>query len=301
MKKYSNGRVGKKYMGRFAAVILAVAVLAGCGEKNADDISALEEENGQTAGAEAETGMPGEQNPKSAEAAEAESGEAPKETSPEDEMKPTDLTGESASDARIDFQALKAENPEIFAWLYIPDTAIDYPVLQSGQGDDFYESHNACGETDEGGAIYIELANLTNMCDFNTVMHGKTGPEGSGLFADLYRFADLDFFREHEEAYVYLDGNVLTYEIIAAYERENTSLLRSYDFTYPEGCEQFLEDMYGTRDMTMNLREGWEGITPYHFLLTLTTRRDENADRQFVVVAIMTGDAAGTIDRIVEE
>ena len=33
MKKYSNGRVGKKYMGRFAAVILAVAVLAGCGEK----------------------------------------------------------------------------------------------------------------------------------------------------------------------------------------------------------------------------------------------------------------------------
>ena len=58
MKKYSNGRVGKKYMGRFAAVILAVAVLAGCGEKNADDISALEEENGQIAGAEAETGMP---------------------------------------------------------------------------------------------------------------------------------------------------------------------------------------------------------------------------------------------------
>lgn len=278
-------------MGRFAAVILALTVLTGCGEKAADDAGAQNKE----------TGMPGEPNSESGEAAEAESGEAPEETSPEDEMQPTGLTGESASDARIDFQALKAENPEIFAWLYIPDTAIDYPVLQSGQGDDFYESHNARGEADEGGAIYIELANLTNMCDFNTVMHGKTGPEGSGLFADLYRFADLDFFREHEKAYVYLDGNVLTYEIIAAYERENTSLLRSYDFTYSEGCGQFLEDMYGTRDMTMNLREGWEGITPYHFLLTLTTQRDENADRQFVVVAIMTEDAAGTIDRIVEE
>lgn len=51
----------------------------------------------------------------------------------------------------------------------------------------------------------------------------------------------------------------------------------------------------------MNLREGWEGVTPYHFLITLTTQKEENADRQFVVVAIMTEDAAGTIDRIVAE
>ncbi len=100
---------------------------------------------------------------------------------------------------------------------------------------------------------------------------------------------------------MYLDGNVLTYEIFAAYERENTSLLRSYDFTYLEGCEQFLHDLYSTRDMTMNLREGWEGITPYHFLITLTTQREETSDKQFVVYAILTQDAAGTIDRIVIE
>ena len=100
---------------------------------------------------------------------------------------------------------------------------------------------------------------------------------------------------------MYLDGNVLTYEIFAAYERENTSLLRSYDFTYLEGCEQFLSDLYSTRDMTMNLREGWEGITPYHFLITLTTQREETSDKQFVVYAILTQDAAGTIDRIVIE
>ena len=54
-----------------------------------------------------------------------------------------------------------------------------------------------------------------------------------------------------------------------------------------KAVNSFLEDMYGARDMTMNLREGWEGITPYHFLLTLTTQREENADRQFVVIAIL--------------
>ncbi len=297
MKKYSDGRVKKKHRGRLAAVILAVAVLAGCGEHAADDTGAQTGEKVEEADKDRTDGPEREESAEAGSAgAEKAAGEAASNAA-----WPGGFAGESAGDGRIDFQAVKAQNPEIFAWLYLPDTAIDCPVLQSGQGDDFYESHNAYKEADEGGAVYIELANLANMCDFNTVMHGKTGEEQTGPFADLYRFADLDFFREHEKAYVYLEDNVLTYEIIAAYERENTSLLRSYDFTYLEGCGQFLEDMYGAHSMTMNLREGWEGITPYHFLLTLTTQREENADRQFVVIAILTEDAAGTIDRIVAE
>ncbi|MCM1386246.1 MAG: class B sortase [Bacillus sp. (in: Bacteria)] len=211
------------------------------------------------------------------------------------------IATESAEDAQIDFAALQEENPDIFAWIYIPDTQIDYPVLQSGEADDFYESHNAYGQADTAGAVYIELANLTSMCDFNTVFHGKTQPDGNGLFSDLYRFADPDFFDKHEKIYLYLDGNVLTYEVFAAYERENTSLIRSYDFTYIAGCQQFLDDLYGLREMNKNLREGWEDLTPYHFLLTLTTQKDEDAEKQYVVVAALIEDAAGTIDRVVIE
>ncbi|MCM1122223.1 MAG: class B sortase [Eubacterium sp.] len=213
----------------------------------------------------------------------------------------TGIDGESAQDALVDFAVLKEENPEIFAWLYVPGTEIDVPVLQSMQGDDYYETHNASGEEDADGAVYIELANLANMCDFNTVMHGKTRTGETGPFAQLYQFADPDFFKEHEQLYVYLDGNVLTYEIFAAYERENTSLLRTYDFTYLAGCEQFLNDLYGTRDLGKNLREGWEGLTPYQFLITLTTRKNAADDRQMVVVAVLTADAAGTVSRVVTE
>ena len=214
----------------------------------------------------------------------------------------TGIAEETANDASIDFTALKAENPEIFGWLHIPDTTIDAPILQSAEADDYYETHNAMKEVDEGGALYIEAANLSSMCDFNTVIHGKTAEDGeSGLFADLYQFADPDFFDSHEQMYVYLDGNVLTYEIFAAYERENTSLLRTYDFTYIDGCNQFLEDLYGIRDMSMMLRTGWDEVTPYHFLVTLTTVKGDNPDRQFVVLAALIEDPAGNIDRAVWE
>lgn len=211
------------------------------------------------------------------------------------------IATESANDAQVDFPALQAENPDIFAWIYIPGTTIDYPVLQNAQSDNFYADHNAYGQKNTDGAVYIELANLTTMCDFNTVLHGNTGEDKSAPFAELYQFMDPVFFDEHENIYLYLDGNVLTYEIFAAYERENTSLIRTYDFTYYSGCKQFLDDLYAIRDINMNLRNNWAFVNPYHFLITLTTQENENDDKQLVIVAVLIKDAAGTVSRIIEE
>lgn len=271
-KKFQNR--GSLYAVRYILSLLAiVAVLWGCGKKEGPN----------------ETGQP------------ADSESMEEQVTAAGEQPTAGIAYETAEDAAIDFEILQGENPDIFAWIYIPGTEIDAPVLQSAEADDYYETHNAYGEDDSGGALYTELANLKSMCDFNTVIHGKAGENGeSGLFADLYQFADPDFFEEHEDVYLYLDGNLLTYTVFAAYEREDTSLIRSYDFTYGSGCEKFLADMYGSREMGKNLREGWEEVTPYHFLITLTTRREENAESQFVVLAALVGDAAGTIDRTVE-
>ena len=97
------------------------------------------------------------------------------ETAPEETKETASvILRESAQDAQVDFRALKEENPEIFAWIYIPDTSIDAPVAQSGESDEYYASHNITKENDENGALYIEAANLTSMCDFNTVIHGNT-------------------------------------------------------------------------------------------------------------------------------
>lgn len=278
---------------KLLAVALAAASVTGCAgsrpESAAED-NIVEEETADT----------------------VESGEAGgigigsmtlEETAPEETKETASvILRESAQDAQVDFRALKEENPEIFAWIYIPDTSIDAPVAQSGESDEYYASHNITKENDENGALYIEAANLTSMCDFNTVIHGNTAEDGeSGLFAELYQFSDPDYFDSHEQMYLYLEDNVLTYEIFAAYERENNSLIRTYDFTYLSGCDQFLKDMYGIRSMNMMIRSGWEDVTPYHFLVTLTTSRGKDSDSQFIVLAALIEDPAGTIDRAVME
>ncbi len=207
------------------------------------------------------------------------------------------LAGESAADGHVDFEVLQEENPDIFAWLYVPGTDIDYPVLQSPVSDDYYKSHGQNGQEDESGALYTEMPNMMNMCDFNTIIHGKDNEDGD-LFTGLHKFEDPDFFEKNEEFYIYLPDNVLTYEVFAAYYDDGSDILRRFDYTTYAGCEAHLEQIYAAREMGKQLREGWEDLMPYHFLVTLDGSVREDG-KQYVVIGALTGDAAGVIDRVI--
>ena len=209
----------------------------------------------------------------------------------------TGLAGESAADGHVDFEVLQEENPDIFAWLYVPGTDIDYPVLQSPVSDDYYKSHGQNGQEDESGALYTEMPNMMNMCDFNTIIHGKDNEDGD-LFAGLHKFEDPDFFEKNEEFYIYLPDNVLTYEVFAAYYDDGSDILRRFDYTTYAGCEAHLEQIYAAREMGKQLRGGWEDLMPYHFLVTLDGSVREDG-KQYVVIGALTGDAAGVIDRVI--
>ena len=208
---------------------------------------------------------------------------------------------ETATDSHVDFDKLKKENEDIFAWLYIPDTAIDYPICQSMDGDDsFYRTHNAMKQEDPKGAIYTECANLKNMCDFNEVLHG-TSPEDGTMFADLQKFLDRKYFEDHEYIHVYTEGKALLYMIFASYVREDIRLLAEYDFTYASGCQAFLDEIYNSRSMNKNIRSGWEkAVEPENFIITLTTPFADDPSRQVVVIGCLVGDVRGEIDRVMD-
>ena len=209
------------------------------------------------------------------------------------------LKYESASDTEINFDALQADNDEIFGWLYIPQADVDAPILQSYEADDYYATHNAYKEEDKAGALYIELANQPNMCDFMTVIHGSGG--SGGILSDLYQYTDPEYFDKNDKFYIYIDGNLLTYEIFAAYTGERQSLIRTYDFTYTEGCAKYLNDLYKDKAMDKIIREEWDVVTPYYYLVTLTVENEDSPDTQYNIVGALIHDAAGTIERAVTE
>lgn len=208
---------------------------------------------------------------------------------------------ESATDSYIDFENLTKANEDIFGWIYVPEAGIDYPLVQSSDGDDlFYQTHNASKEADSKGAVYIEAANLKDMCDFNEVVHASCQKDGT-MFGNLSKFLDKTFFDNTKYIYVYMDGNALIYYVFAAYVRDDNRLLEQYDFSYASGCQGFIDEIYGQKSMGTQIRSGWEnGLTPDHFIITLTTSDPDMPGKQIVVIGCLVGDVAGKIDRFVD-
>ena len=128
----------------------------------------------------------------------------------------------------IDFAALKEENADIYSWITVPGTVIDYPVVQRADELDYYLNHNLDGSTGYPGCIYTQNLNSTDWMDNNTVIYGHNMKNGS-MFAGLHSYRDPEFFEEHPYVYIYTETETRVYQIFAAYEVTDAHLLLTYD------------------------------------------------------------------------
>ncbi len=155
----------------------------------------------------------------------------------------------------IDFASLRLANPDIYAWIYIPDTNVNYPVLQSPTDDSYYLNHDKDGNYSDAGAIYSQLANKTDFSDPVTVLYGHNMNSG-GMFATLHYFENKEFFDSHQDMYIYTDGHIYTYKVVAAYQYDNRHILNSFNFADTAVTQQYFDSVLNPNSLVMNVREG---------------------------------------------
>lgn len=186
----------------------------------------------------------------------------------------------------INFEALWQINPEIYAWIRIPDTNVDYPILQHADEDQsFYLTHDMEGESQKAGSIYTEYYNRKDFLDPNTVIYGHNMKNGS-MFHDLRYFADADYFASHEDMYIYLPDKILYYKIFTCYEFDDRHLLGSYDFYDRKEYEDYIEEITNPRSMSVMLREDCE-VTSYDRIVTLSTCIANKPAKRRLVQAVL--------------
>lgn len=210
---------------------------------------------------------------------------APVITVPEPPVdQPTELP-----DNPVDFAALQAEYPEAVAWIRIPDTKIDFKIMQSGENtpEDFYLNHNEEGEKSDFGAIYIQRYNYADFSDRNTVIYGHNIRRNQ-MFGGIHSFKDKTYFEEHEYLYVYTPGHVLTYRIYALFDYSSRHLLWAYDFTSDEGYQKFIDKTLNPRTYNRLVREGVTPTTADR-VVTLSTCQN-TGDGRLLLVAVLVED-----------
>ena len=63
-------------------------------------------------------------------------------------------------------------NPDVYAWITVPGTEIEYPILQHPSDNSYYFMHNIDGSYGYPGCIYTENLNSKDITDNNTVIYG---------------------------------------------------------------------------------------------------------------------------------
>lgn len=181
-------------------------------------------------------------------------------------------TGEETDDPDIDFDALMEINADIYAWIYVPGTNINYPILQSGDDkeEDYYLEHNLDGTQGKPACIYTQKRNSKDFTDPNTVIYGHNMRDGS-MFRTLHEYEDAAFFAEHSFFYIYTPDEKITYQIFAAYRYSNTNILEEYDdFWNEEDFGDYLEMILNQDNSICNLNRDVE-VSSEDTIVTLST------------------------------
>ena len=97
---------------------------------------------------------------------------------------------------------LKKLNPDVKAWIQVPKTNIDYPVVQ-GHDDREYINKNVYGEFELSGAIFLSCLNKDDFSDPYNLVYGHNLKNG-GMFADVADFTNKEYFETHQKGKLYL-------------------------------------------------------------------------------------------------
>ena len=109
------------------------------------------------------------------------------------------------SEDPLSFQDLRRMNPEVFAWLTVNDTPIDYPLVQASNNEKYINT-NAEGDYTLSGAIFLDYRNSPDFNDFNSIIYGHH-MEQKMMFGSLSDFGDEAYFQDHPYGNLYFNDS----------------------------------------------------------------------------------------------
>ncbi|MBR1651275.1 MAG: class B sortase [Lachnospiraceae bacterium] len=192
----------------------------------------------------------------------------------------------------IDWDALHEENPDIYAWIVVSDTLVDYPVLQHPTDDYYYLNHNIDGSKGYPGCIYTEgTYNSKDFEDTNTVLYGHNMKDKT-IFGTLHSFDDPDFAMSDKYIFIYTEDRTLVYKVFGAYEYSSKHILWSYDFSNEYIYDEYLKEIFSLRKLpgrVLNIRSDVE-VTNKDKIITLSTcTTDSSDDFRYLVQGVLIG------------
>ena len=183
----------------------------------------------------------------------------------------------------LDLAALRATNADVLGWIHIPNTPIDFPLMESADNADYLNT-TWDGRSSRLGSIFLECMNNPDLSDFNTIIYGHN-IRGGKMFGSLHYFRDQTYQQTHPFVYIVTDEGVRRYEIFAAYEAPVVS--DTYRLYFEDDARKLssLQHYIGSSVWHTNTELGVDD----HILTLSTCTGTGTYETRWVVQAVLTG------------
>lgn len=132
----------------------------------------------------------------------------------------------------INFDKLKKINPDIIAWINIPGTPVDYPVVMAKDNNDYYLNHDVKGNYSRYGSIFTDFRLYGYPLRVrNSIIYGHNmGRWTDAMFSSLMDYENHKYYDNHKSVYIYTEKAKTEYEIISVMEVKDSSYV--YNLTF---------------------------------------------------------------------
>ena len=202
----------------------------------------------------------------------------PLETQPEETV-PEETEPEAPPFPEVDFEALWKKNKDVVGWIYIPDTKVNYPVLQ-GYDNNQYLRHMIDGKYNTAGSIFLEAGVPCDFSSQNNPIYGHRMKNGT-MFADIAKYKTQKYYEAHPVGYLVTPDANYVLHIFSGYATDAYG--DAWDTSFSEaGFNKWLKSVSKKSCFTTDVVPTTEDR-----ILTFSTCTYELEDGRFVVHAVM--------------
>ncbi|MBY0753924.1 class B sortase [Clostridium sardiniense] len=166
-------------------------------------------------------------------------------------------------------------NEDYKMWIEVPNTNINYPVVQ-GKDNDFYLNHDFNRKESSSGAIFIDYKNDIDK-DKNIVIYGHN-MKNKSMFQNLMKFKDEEFWKNNNKIILTIDGKKYEYEIFSAYVNNVNNVEFKFDFRNDDEYLKYLQEI---KEKSIFSRD--TDIISNERIVTLSTCSYENDDARMII------------------
>ena len=149
--------------------------------------------------------------------------------------------GLSLADLEVDWDHLRSVNPDIVAWVYMPGTRINYPVVQGKDNEEYlWVDFNL--KSSRNGSIFLDAGNNAAFTDMNNVLYGHHMNDGSMFACISNDFVNNDAFNEHRTLYVLTPQRNYKCKTFALVVTDGWDLLVQTSFKDEEERTSYVQD-----------------------------------------------------------